>query len=293
MTIRSGWIVCLWWDWYKLKYWSFGIQKSKCMRFNLFLVSVCSDDLFSLPYCPGKTLVIGASYVALECAGFLAGIGLDVTVMVRSILLRGFDQEMAERAGTYMKDHGVKFIRPFVPTKVGCFLLICKGCEFFFFLIYRFSFGFVLKYHRITADCGMTQHSPNLNWRNNKNKNTQSNSIEALYKSNMPWPNFKYRIYFYWLAWSLRLSCAIADPLFTDFWNVRFYIPTAHVDHSIIKHENVSEMTSWRNRSQTAAKPHATKYSGSTSVLLKYPNVLICKSCKIDFELTLTSYSLE
>ncbi|XP_041080933.1 thioredoxin reductase 1, cytoplasmic-like [Polyodon spathula] len=79
---------------------------------------ITSDDLFSLPYCPGKTLVIGASYVALECAGFLAGIGLDVTVMVRSILLRGFDQEMAERAGTYMEDHGVKFIRKFVPTKI-------------------------------------------------------------------------------------------------------------------------------------------------------------------------------
>ncbi|KAF2988072.1 hypothetical protein EK904_005448 [Melospiza melodia maxima] len=58
---------------------------------------ITSDDLFSLPYCPGKTLVVGASYVALECAGFLAGLGLDVTVMVRSILLRGFDQEMAEK----------------------------------------------------------------------------------------------------------------------------------------------------------------------------------------------------
>ncbi|KAI1239228.1 hypothetical protein IHE44_0012342 [Lamprotornis superbus] len=43
---------------------------------------ISSDDLFSLPYCPGKTLVVGASYVALECAGFLAGLGLDVTVMV-------------------------------------------------------------------------------------------------------------------------------------------------------------------------------------------------------------------
>ncbi|KAI0214950.1 Thioredoxin reductase 3 [Lamellibrachia satsuma] len=31
---------------------------------------ITSDDLFSLPYCPGKTLVIGASYVSLECAGF-------------------------------------------------------------------------------------------------------------------------------------------------------------------------------------------------------------------------------
>ncbi|XP_016120468.1 thioredoxin reductase 1, cytoplasmic-like, partial [Sinocyclocheilus grahami] len=26
---------------------------------------ITSDDLFSLPYCPGKTLVVGASYVAL------------------------------------------------------------------------------------------------------------------------------------------------------------------------------------------------------------------------------------
>ncbi|XP_019360472.1 PREDICTED: thioredoxin reductase 3 [Gavialis gangeticus] len=79
---------------------------------------ITSDDLFSLPYCPGKTLVVGASYVALECAGFLAGIGLDVSVMVRSILLRGFDQEMAERAGAHMETHGVKFIRKFVPIQI-------------------------------------------------------------------------------------------------------------------------------------------------------------------------------
>uniref|UniRef100_A0A9L0TLV9 thioredoxin-disulfide reductase (NADPH) n=1 Tax=Equus caballus TaxID=9796 RepID=A0A9L0TLV9_HORSE len=80
---------------------------------------ITSDDLFSLPYCPGKTLVVGASYVALECAGFLAGLGLDVTVMVRSILLRGFDQEMAEKVGSYMEQHGVKFLRKFVPVMVS------------------------------------------------------------------------------------------------------------------------------------------------------------------------------
>lgn len=50
-----------------------------------------SDDLFSLKNAPGKTLVVGASYVALECAGFLNALGYDTTVMVRSILLRGFD----------------------------------------------------------------------------------------------------------------------------------------------------------------------------------------------------------
>lgn len=80
--------------------------------------SISSDDLFSLPYNPGKTLVVGASYVALECAGFLNGLGNDVTVMVRSILLRGFDQEMADKVGAYMAKQGVKFFRPCVPYKI-------------------------------------------------------------------------------------------------------------------------------------------------------------------------------
>lgn len=52
---------------------------------------ITSDDIFSLKKSPGKTLVIGASYVALECAGFLTALGYDTSVMVRSILLRGFD----------------------------------------------------------------------------------------------------------------------------------------------------------------------------------------------------------
>jgi thioredoxin reductase (NADPH) len=59
---------------------------------------------------PGKTLIVGASYIALECGGFLAGLGYDVTIMVRSIFLRGFDQEFAKEIGAYMERHGVKFI---------------------------------------------------------------------------------------------------------------------------------------------------------------------------------------
>jgi Pyridine nucleotide-disulphide oxidoreductase len=42
----------------------------------------------------GKTLVIGASYIALECAGFLTELGYSTTVAVRSILLRGFDRQV-------------------------------------------------------------------------------------------------------------------------------------------------------------------------------------------------------
>lgn len=80
--------------------------------------AISSDDLFSLQKAPGKTLVVGASYVALECAGFLAGLGYDTTVMVRSILLRGFDQQCANMIGDHMESHGVKFIRPATPTKI-------------------------------------------------------------------------------------------------------------------------------------------------------------------------------
>ncbi|GAB1600325.1 thioredoxin reductase 1, cytoplasmic-like [Argonauta hians] len=71
---------------------------------------ITSDDLFSLEHSPGKTLLVGASYISLECAGFLRSFGLDVTVMVRSILLRGFDRQMADLIGKNMEDHGIKFI---------------------------------------------------------------------------------------------------------------------------------------------------------------------------------------
>lgn len=100
-----------------------------CEHLPLLFLLFFSDDLFSLPYCPGKTLVVGASYVALECAGFLAGIGLDVTVMVRSILLRGFDQDMANKIGEHMEEHGIKFIRQFVPIKVSGFSVGCGFCS--------------------------------------------------------------------------------------------------------------------------------------------------------------------
>ena len=79
---------------------------------------ITSDDLFSMKKSPGKTLVIGASYVALECAGFLTAFGYDTTVMVRSIFLRGFDQDMAERIAKHMALGHTKFIRGAVPTKL-------------------------------------------------------------------------------------------------------------------------------------------------------------------------------
>jgi thioredoxin reductase (NADPH) len=81
-------------------------------------LAISSDDVFSLEKSPGKTLCVGASYISLECAGFLAAIGLDVTVAVRSILLRGFDRECSERIDSYMGNHGIKFKREVTVSKL-------------------------------------------------------------------------------------------------------------------------------------------------------------------------------
>lgn len=68
---------------------------------------ITSDDIFSLDREPGKTLVVGAGYIGLECAGFLKGLGYDATILVRSIVLRGFDQQMAEIVTSSLIEKGV------------------------------------------------------------------------------------------------------------------------------------------------------------------------------------------
>lgn len=79
---------------------------------------ISSDDIFSLPEAPGKTLVVGAGYIGLECAGFLNEFGMDATVMVRSVVLRGFDQQMANLITAEMESRGVKFLHKCVPVSM-------------------------------------------------------------------------------------------------------------------------------------------------------------------------------
>merc|ERR1719198_1447688 len=79
---------------------------------------ISSDDVFAMKTPPGKTLVVGASYVALECAGFVHGTGYDTTVMMRSIPLRGFDQQMAGIVKDHMASAGIGFIGGATPSSV-------------------------------------------------------------------------------------------------------------------------------------------------------------------------------
>ncbi|MES1909557.1 MAG: hypothetical protein MHM6MM_002274 [Cercozoa sp. M6MM] len=73
-------------------------------------LALTSDDIFSLKTEPGRTLVVGAGYIALECAGFLQTFGHETTVAVRSQPLRGFDRQCADKVVQHMQQGGVQFV---------------------------------------------------------------------------------------------------------------------------------------------------------------------------------------
>uniref|UniRef100_A0A914W4D5 thioredoxin-disulfide reductase (NADPH) n=1 Tax=Plectus sambesii TaxID=2011161 RepID=A0A914W4D5_9BILA len=81
-------------------------------------LGLTSDDLFSLKKSPGRTLVVGGSYVGLECAGFLKGLGLPVDLMIRSIPLRGFDQQCANLITDHMSGEGMNILWRCSPLEV-------------------------------------------------------------------------------------------------------------------------------------------------------------------------------
>jgi thioredoxin reductase (NADPH) len=88
---------------------------------SVFLLGVSLDETVQiLQVLAGKTLVVGASYIALECAGFLHALpGHDVTVAVRSIVLRGFDRQCSEQIAENMEREGVRFLNPCTVTSMA------------------------------------------------------------------------------------------------------------------------------------------------------------------------------
>lgn len=81
--------------------------------------AITSDDLFMKKEAPGKTCVVGAGYVALECAGFITGLKQgEVTVLVRSMLLRGFDRDIVEKVQDVMVHSGTKILTGVLPESI-------------------------------------------------------------------------------------------------------------------------------------------------------------------------------
>jgi len=81
--------------------------------------AITSDDLFMKETPPGKTCVVGAGYVALECAGFINGMNQgEVVVLVRSMPLRGFDREVVDKVTSYMTAQGVRIMQGLLPSSI-------------------------------------------------------------------------------------------------------------------------------------------------------------------------------
>lgn len=80
---------------------------------------ISSDDIFMKETPPRKTCVIGAGYVALECAGFLTNLKQgEITVLVRSMLLRGFDRDTVDRVKTVMEVQGTNILEGIKPERI-------------------------------------------------------------------------------------------------------------------------------------------------------------------------------
>jgi glutathione reductase (NADPH) len=68
--------------------------------------AITSNEALELPQRPDRIAIVGAGYIAVEFAGIFEGLGSEVTMIVRSQLLRGFDDDVsAALAGEMAKRH--------------------------------------------------------------------------------------------------------------------------------------------------------------------------------------------
>ena len=79
---------------------------------------ITSDDIFNKKEAPGKTLIVGGGYVAVEIAGFLRGMGFDVSLMTRGDYLRAFDRDMVREILTDLKQRKVNIVDTSLPVSI-------------------------------------------------------------------------------------------------------------------------------------------------------------------------------
>ncbi|MGD8326960.1 MAG: glutathione-disulfide reductase [Sphingomonadales bacterium] len=73
-------------------------------------LGITSNEAFHIEKLPKRIIISGGGYIATEFAGIFAGLGVDVTVLYRrDMVLRGFDNELRQRAQDAMAEKGIKF----------------------------------------------------------------------------------------------------------------------------------------------------------------------------------------
>ncbi len=64
--------------------------------------------IFNLDYVPKKAIVIGGNVQALEMACMFHYFGIETTILSRSFILKGFEEEIREKAYEYFTKEGIK-----------------------------------------------------------------------------------------------------------------------------------------------------------------------------------------
>lgn len=86
---------------------------------------ITSNEIFNLPVLPKQMVIVGGGYIAVEFAGILHGLGVDVTIFERGAkVLRGFDEDIRDFLIAEMTKKGIKFM---FSTSVDKINLDCEG----------------------------------------------------------------------------------------------------------------------------------------------------------------------
>jgi glutathione reductase (NADPH) len=71
---------------------------------------VTSNEIFNLPQLPKSIVIVGGGYIAVEFAGILNGLGVEVNIFERGEkILRGFDEDIRDFLIEEMRNKGIKF----------------------------------------------------------------------------------------------------------------------------------------------------------------------------------------
>jgi glutathione reductase (NADPH) len=71
---------------------------------------ITSDDAFALPELPRRLAIVGAGYIGVEFAHIFAGFGVEVTLVHRAGVLRGFDPDVVSEVERGLERHGIRVV---------------------------------------------------------------------------------------------------------------------------------------------------------------------------------------
>ena len=83
-------------------------------------LAITSNEAFHLEKLPGRVLVVGGGYIAVEFASIFNGLGVTTTLAYRGAqLLRGFDADLGTRLAEEMSRKGVRVLLKTNPSRIA------------------------------------------------------------------------------------------------------------------------------------------------------------------------------